>query len=231
MAAKTLSLLPECEQHFLSSPEVYGIPVTSPAYVLVPLHRTRIHRPRCCTFSFCAVLTPLFALLAIFGAFWFLWPSDPDIQVVLLNIDRIRASVHPIPYMDVWMHLRVRIRNPNFFSIDYESAVTSIAYRGRWLGFVTSGKGSVHSRGVSYVEATLRLDEIRVVQDVACLIDDLERGILPLDTVTTIDGTVHIPLLVVPVKGKLSCSVHVNTKNQTVTHEDCYPVVSFDPRS
>lgn len=201
MASKTQSLPPEYEQHFLSSPEVYGIPATSPAYVLVPLHRTRIRRPRCCTLSCCAVLIPLFVLLAIFGTFSFLWPSDPDIQIVRLNIDRIKASVHPIPYMDIWMHLRLKVRNPNFVSVDYEPAVTSIAYRGRLLEFATSGKTSVDSRGVSYVEATLRFNEIRVMQDVEYYFnDDLEKGIFPLDTTTEIDGTVQILLLSVPVK-------------------------------
>jgi len=131
--------------------------------------------------------------------------------------------------MDIWMHLRLRVRNPNFVSVDYEPAVTSIAYRGRLLGFATSGKTSVDSRGVSYVEATLRFNEIRVMQDVVYYFnDDLEKGILPLDTTTEIDGTVQILLLSVPVKGKISCSIHVNMKNQTVVHEDCYPVISFD---
>ncbi|KAH0459509.1 hypothetical protein IEQ34_012323 [Dendrobium chrysotoxum] len=56
------------------------------------------------------------------------------------------------------MGLEIKIRNPNFFAIDYSSIVSSIFYRRELLGSMTSVDGRIEARKVSYVDADLHLD-------------------------------------------------------------------------
>lgn len=88
---------------------------------------------------------------------------------------------------------------------------------------MTSKGGHVMARGVSYVDAELHLDGIRVLNDVFYLIEDLARGSIPLDTVTEIEGQLHLFFLDVPIQGRISCAVHVNPENQTIIRQGCYP--------
>jgi hypothetical protein len=74
--------------------------------------------------------------------------------------------------------LKVRVQNPDLFALDY-SRLAVIRYRGAKLGRVTSGRGRVHARVVSYIDADLHLDGIRVVEDAFYLLEDLTRGPCP----------------------------------------------------
>ncbi|KAF8681883.1 hypothetical protein HU200_045330 [Digitaria exilis] len=94
----------------------------------------------------------------------------------------------------------VRVRNPDFFALDYSRLDVDIGYRGSQLGRVTSGGGRVRARAVSYVDADLELNGIRVVEDAIYLIEDLARGSVPFDTVVEVEGHLHLFFLSVPVK-------------------------------
>nr|ADP02176.1 hypothetical protein 1E5.1 [Triticum aestivum] len=92
-----------------------------------------------------------------------------------------------------------------------------------------------------YVDADLRLDGIRVVEDAIYLLEDLARGSIPFDAVVEVEGHLHF-FLSIPVKlwiaipltrqlmlistfvmGRIACVVHVNPHDQTIVHQDCYP--------
>lgn len=60
--------------------------------------------------------------------------------------------------------------------------------------------GHIRARGVSYIDAMLRLDGIRFLNDVFYLIEDLARGSIPFDTVTEIEGQLHLFFLDVPIQ-------------------------------
>jgi LEA14-like dessication related protein len=122
------------------------------------------------------------------------------------------------------MGLDLKIRNPDFFSIDYSYLNSTVLYRGRRLGSVTSQGGHVRARGVSYVQADLNLDAVRIIDDVFYLIEDIASGTIPFETETHIVGDVHLFFLNVPVQGKISCSVGVNPQTQSIVKQDCYPV-------
>jgi hypothetical protein len=64
--------------------------------------------------------------------------------------------------------LKVRVRNLDLFALDYSRLAVDIKYRG-------SGRGRVHARVVSYIDADLHLDGIRVVEDAFYLLEDLTR--------------------------------------------------------
>lgn len=67
--------------------------------------------------------------------------------------------------------------------------------------------GHLVARGVSYVDAELHLDGIRVLNDVFYLIEDLARGSIPLDTVTEIEGQLHLFSLDVPIQVCISSPI------------------------
>lgn len=198
-----------------------------PAYILLPAFpRRRLRRPcRCCNslVSSSTLLTLVFVAALVGSVVFFLWPSDPELRIVRLRLERIRVSTSPSVSLNVSMGLEVRVWNKDFLSLDYDSIVASIGYRGGRLGSVTSDGGHVRARGLSYVDAELDLDGIEVINDVFYLIEDLVRGSIPFDTITEVKGKLHFFFFDIPIQGRISCSVHVNAQNQTVVRQDCYP--------
>ncbi|XP_058206761.1 uncharacterized protein LOC131320179 isoform X2 [Rhododendron vialii] len=195
-------------------------PPTHQNYVVLPLYpfQTRNNRSlrRCLALSAAA-------LLLLSAAALLLYPSDPTLTLSRLRLNKIQVLTSPRLSLSVSLSLTLRVFNRDFFSFRYSSLVVSVGYRGRELGFVTSDGGEIRARGSSYVNATLVLDGLEVVHDVVYLVEDLARGLIPFDTDSVVKGTVGIFFVDVPIKARVSCEVYVSTKNQTVTHQDCYP--------
>ncbi|XP_052181074.1 uncharacterized protein LOC127794181 [Diospyros lotus] len=162
-----------------------------------------------------------FLLLAV--AAYCLWPSDPDIKIVRLHLDRLHIRTNPAIAVDIVLRLTVKVRNVGLYSTDYRSLVVSIGYRGKQLGFMKSDRGFVRPRGSSYVDAVLELDGVEVLSDAILLLEDLARGSVPFDTVTEIRGQLGLFFFELPLKAKVSCEVYVNTRNQTIIRQNCYP--------
>uniref|UniRef100_A0A2P2JG59 Uncharacterized protein LOC105637702 n=2 Tax=Rhizophora mucronata TaxID=61149 RepID=A0A2P2JG59_RHIMU len=165
------------------------------------------------------------AILLLSAAAYFLFPSDPDIQLSRIQFNHVRVNSSPRLTLDLSFSLTIKIRNRDFFSLDYDSLDVAVGYRGRELGLVKSQGGKVRARTSSYVEATLDLDGLEVIYDALYLIEDLARGVIPFDTETLIKGEVGLLFFKVPIKGRVSCEVSVNTINQTIVHQDCYSEV------
>ncbi|XP_058206760.1 uncharacterized protein LOC131320179 isoform X1 [Rhododendron vialii] len=199
-------------------------PPTHQNYVVLPLYpfQTRNNRSlrRCLALSAAA-------LLLLSAAALLLYPSDPTLTLSRLRLNKIQVLTSPRLSLSVSLSLTLRVFNRDFFSFRYSSLVVSVGYRGRELGFVTSDGGEIRARGSSYVNATLVLDGLEVVHDVVYLVEDLARGLIPFDTDSVVKGTVGIFFVDVPIKARVSCEVYVSTKNQTVTHQDCYPEVTL----
>lgn len=80
------------------------------------------------------------------------------------------------------------------------------------------------ARGSSYVDAVLTVDGFEVLHDIFYFIEDVAKGSLPFDTVSTIEGRLGVfSFLKIPIKAKVSCEVYVNPSNQTVKRQNCYP--------
>lgn len=69
---------------------------------------------------------------------------------------------------------------------------------------MTSDGGKIRARGVSYVDAELDLDGIRVISDAFYLIEDILKGSIPFETVTEVDGRLHVLFFDIPVDVSLS---------------------------
>ncbi|KAJ1294058.1 hypothetical protein BS78_01G117100 [Paspalum vaginatum] len=203
-----------------ASPPPYLDPHPADSYdvLLVPVRiRRRLRRGGRCLVP-CVTILVLLALAA-----FLLWPSDPDISLARFRLAHVSVVARPAVAVTISAALKIRIRNPDFFALDYNRLDVSIGYRGAPLGRVTSGGGLVRARAVSYVDANLQLDGIRVVEDAIYLLEDLARGSVPFDTVAEVEGHLHFFFLSIPVKGTISCVVHVNPHDQTIVHQDCYP--------
>ncbi|CAK9185661.1 unnamed protein product [Ilex paraguariensis] len=163
------------------------------------------------------------SLLIAAAAVYLLWPSDPELSIVRLSLDRLKIRVLPSPSLDITLDLVVKIRNRDFYSIDYESVIVGIGYRGKQLGVATSAHGHVRARASSYINATLVLDGVEVLSDAILLLEDLVKGVIPFDTVSMIRGRIGLFFFEIPIEAKVSCEVEVNTDNQTVVRQNCYP--------
>ncbi|TVU45541.1 hypothetical protein EJB05_05030 [Eragrostis curvula] len=202
------------------TPYLDSHPADSYAVLLVPVRLRRRLRRGCGSRSPGPILSVL-AILALAG--FLVWPSDPDISVARLSLEHVSVVARPAVAINISAALKVRVRNPDLFALDYTRLAVDIGYRGSQLGRVTSGGGRVRARAVSYIDADLHLNGIRVVEDAFYLLEDLARGSVPFDTVAEVEGHLRFFFLRLPVKGRISCVVHVNPHNQTIVHQDCYP--------
>ncbi|KAF3450767.1 hypothetical protein FNV43_RR06856 [Rhamnella rubrinervis] len=170
-------------------------------YVVLPLYypcrRLRLH-------TICTVCFMLFAATA-----YVLWPSDPDIKVVRMHLNRIHVHTSPHVAIDVSMSVTVKVRNADVYSMEYRALDVTVGYRGKRLGRVRSDNGSVRARGASYVEAELDLEGVEVFSDVVFLLEDLAKGAVPFTTVTEVQGRLGLLFFQFPLQSWLLCAIYI----------------------
>ncbi|XP_024979143.1 uncharacterized protein LOC112516366 [Cynara cardunculus var. scolymus] len=190
-------------------------------YVVLPFYSPSGHR-RCARLCRRYVSYAV-AVLLLAGALYFLWPSDPYLKVINLRVDRLKIHATPKISIDITLGVTIKVRNPDVYSLDFRSLNVSVGYRGEELGFVTSDDGKVKAFGTSNIDATVVLDGAEVVKEAIFLIEDLVKGSIPFTTTSEIRGSLGILFFNFPIKAKLSCDVLMNTHNQTIERQDCYP--------
>ncbi|KAK4790251.1 hypothetical protein SAY86_017555 [Trapa natans] len=205
-----------------SLPTVSYEPLPQNVIVLVPYAR-RSDRRR--SFLLTRCLYGAAAIIFLSAAVFFLYPSDPAVQLARIRLNHIQVKSSPKLTLDLSFSVTIRIRNRDFFSLYYDSLQVSVGYRDRELGLVTSEGERIRARGSSYVNATLDLNGLEVVHDVFYLIQDLAKGVIPFDTVTQVKGDLGLFFFSLPIKAKVSCEVCVDTKNQTIVRQACSPEV------
>ncbi|KAJ4881589.1 Late embryogenesis abundant (LEA) hydroxyproline-rich glycoprotein family [Raphanus sativus] len=207
----------------MASKQEYSIPYTplpssssQPSQTVIVLTPYRRHRrPFFLRNLRCSLLFTA-AILLLSAAVYLLYPSDPEIKVSRIQLNHIRVLDSFKPTLDLSFSLTIKVRNRDFFSLDYDSLVVSIGYRGRELGLVKSNGGHLRARDSSYINATLELDGLEVVHDVIYLIGDLAKGVIPFDTIAQVKGDLGVLLFQIPIQGKVSCEVFVNVNNQKI---------------
>lgn len=171
----------------------------TPQNVVVLTH----YRPTpdyCCRRSLRLCLSITASLLLLSAAVFFLYPSDPTLQLARLKLNHVRVNSSPKLTLDLSFSLTIRVRNRDFFSLNYDSLRVTVGYRARELGFVSSDGGRVRERGSSYVNATLVLDGLVIIHDVFYLVEDLAKGVIPFDTDTEVEGNLGILFFTIPIK-------------------------------
>lgn len=103
--------------------------------------------------------------------------------------------------IDVSMLVRIKVRNGDVYSMDYEELEVGVGYRGKRLGEVRFLQGHVRAFGSSYVDAEVEFSGVGLFSDVVLLLEDLAKGTVPFDTVTEVRGKLgilffHFPLQV-----------------------------------
>ncbi|KAL3631869.1 hypothetical protein CASFOL_024853 [Castilleja foliolosa] len=229
MTATKLPDTSSFQQPLLSEPHLPPQPHSHPPQYVIVLppypspQRHRLLRKSCQRCIFCSAAILLFLVAAAY----LFWPSDPDLSVVRLRLDRLHFHTRPKISVDITMDLTVRVFNKDFYSMDYDSLVVAIGYRGETLGHVTSAGGLIEARGSSYVNATLQFDRVEILSDVMILLlEDLAKGAVTFDTASEIGGQLGVFFIDLPLKTKMKCAVIVNTRNQTIARQSCYPEVS-----
>ncbi|KAK1414275.1 hypothetical protein QVD17_30019 [Tagetes erecta] len=187
-------------------------------YVILPYysgHRRRRHSCR-------PYISFTISILLIFLSLYFLFPSDPNIKLTNLHLNSLKINSSPIS-IDFVLSARIKVRNPDVYSLHYKSVNVSVEYRGEHLGFVTSDYGTVKAFGASYVDAMIVLNGAEVVTQAVFLVADLIRGSIPFTTSSEISGSLGVLFFDLPISAKLSCEVVMNIHNQTIERQDCYP--------
>ncbi|XP_022844932.1 uncharacterized protein LOC111368005 [Olea europaea var. sylvestris] len=197
-----------------------------PPYVVVltyqPPHSRRLLSKSCRRRLICFATVLLFLVAAAY----LLWPSDPDLSIVRLRLDRLHFHTRPKISLDITLDSTIKVRNRDFYSIDYDSLLVAIDYRGKRLGSAVSHGGHIKVRGTSYINVTLVLDGVEILSDVILLLEDLAKGVIPFDTTSQISGKLGVFFFDIPLKAKVWCEVIVNTRNQTIARQSCYREVS-----
>ncbi|KAF8027542.1 hypothetical protein BT93_E0447 [Corymbia citriodora subsp. variegata] len=188
-------------------------------YVALPFYYPR--RRRCCTLA--SALLSISSLVLFAALAYVLWPSDPRLKIVRLWPTRIRIRTVPVLAVDISMLATIRVRNADAYWMDYGRLDVAVGYRGRMLGRVRSGGGHVRAFGSSYVDAALELNGVELLAEAAFLMEDLAKGRVPFDTLTEVEGHLGLWFFRFPLKAQVSCEVLVNTKNQTIVRQSCYP--------
>lgn len=164
-------------------------------YIVLPIYLPAVRR-----YSYRRILTYTATVLLLAAALYVLWPSDPDLSVVRLRLSRFHVTAVPRISLDISLDLTVKARNRDIYSLSYNSLAVSIGYRGKKLGFIESSGGHIRGRGSSYFNATLELDGVEILSDTILLIEDLARGVIPLDTVTEVQGHLGFFFFKLPLK-------------------------------
>ncbi|GJN23653.1 hypothetical protein PR202_gb11318 [Eleusine coracana subsp. coracana] len=145
-------------------------PADSYAVFLVPVRIRRRLRRGCSSRCLGSLLTVLF-LLALAG--FFLWPADPDVSVARLHLEHVSVAARPAVAVNISAALKVRVRNPDLFGLDYSRLAVDIGLPRR---------------------------EARKGHDAFYLLEDLARGSVPFDTVVEVEGHLRFFFLSLPVK-------------------------------
>ncbi|KAH9311536.1 hypothetical protein KI387_026571, partial [Taxus chinensis] len=204
----------------------YGYPADPSYYVVLPPAPYDPARRRRGYLGYGALF--ILAALLISAALYFFWPSQPSIQIARLNLNNISFQTSPQPgsiiphlFMNISMGMTLKVKNRDYFGLDYDYLKVGIGYRGRTIGWVHSQGGHLAARHAAYVDATLDLDGIEVLNDVFYLLKDIDRGHLPLDTVTEFDGRLGLLFTKISLQEVVSCEVVVNPSKQTIVSQDC----------
>jgi len=226
MGLGSTSNSPLLPSHHREEYTVYGYP-TEPCYVILdsappPQRRSN---GRLLTYAGYGALSIVIILVAAY----FVWPSDPRIEVVRMRLNKIDwrtekspGSFLPRVFLDLSMGLTVKVTNRDYLGVYYDHVKVGIAYRGEKIGQVTSENSAyIPPRGTAYVDATLDIHGIQVLADVIYLLEDIARGRIPLRTVTDFDGYIRLFSLKVPLQAIMSCEVDVDTNEQTVLRQEC----------
>ncbi|KAL6140919.1 hypothetical protein ACLB2K_059211 [Fragaria x ananassa] len=167
-------------------------------------------------------------LLLLSSSLYLFWPSDPSLKIVRLKLKKVHVHTRPRVTIDVSMAVRIKVRNGDVYSMDYDALEVGVGYRGKRLGQVRFQQGHVRAFGSSYVDAEVEFNGVGVFSDVVLLLEDLAKGTVPFDTVTEVRGKLGVLVFHFPLRARVSCEILVKMMNQTIFRHNCYEVSTLD---
>ncbi|CAA6669979.1 unnamed protein product [Spirodela intermedia] len=136
----------------------------------------------------------LIALLVLTAVGAFLWPSKPRVSVIGLQF------------------VQAEIRNPDLVSRNYSTISASVSYEGASLANATADAVSLDPRNSSTVLLPIQFS----------LNTTSSNGTADLGLAIAVGGEFEFLMFNIYVEGKKSCTIGVNTENQTIAHQNCY---------
>lgn len=142
--------------------------------------------PRRC----CVTLTV--GLILCLASVFILWPSDPEVKIVRLRVNRMK--VHPLPPIsaDLRISVTVRVRNGDVYWMELTEVDVGVKYRGKKLGHVESEDWHVRGWGSCHVLGDVEFSGLPA-SDVVHLMEDMARGRVYFQAVAEVTG--HLGLL------------------------------------
>uniref|UniRef100_A0A1D1YYE2 Putative inorganic polyphosphate/ATP-NAD kinase n=1 Tax=Anthurium amnicola TaxID=1678845 RepID=A0A1D1YYE2_9ARAE len=175
-------------------------------YLVVPLRpvRPRPHISICCM-CYHTILILLVTLLFLTAVGLVLWPSQPELKIVNIQLSHVNISKSEgvNAFLDTSMNLKVKIWNRDFISHNYNLILISIGYEGKWLGTTTSNATFVNARSVSYLDATVRLNGTQDLEGSFKQHDDITKGSIPLEIVIEVGERFHFFSINIPIQVSL----------------------------
>uniref|UniRef100_A0A1D1ZD08 Hybrid signal transduction histidine kinase M n=1 Tax=Anthurium amnicola TaxID=1678845 RepID=A0A1D1ZD08_9ARAE len=197
-------------------------------YLALPF---RLSHPRSklsiCCISYNCILILLAILLIVVVVAVFLWPSKPHVKLVNIQLNHVNISKNEnvTNSLDISMNLKVQIHNLDFVTRHYD-ILMSLGYEGMWKESKMANGTSVEARSTSSIDLTMQLELKPILHKTSSRIEDILKDSTSLGLAIEIGGNFHLLYLNVPINGRMSCEINVDTENQAIASQDCYPMES-----
>ncbi|XP_024529145.1 uncharacterized protein LOC112345843 [Selaginella moellendorffii] len=166
----------------------------------------------------CSLISVFLALVILV---FFLWPRDPELEVVGLDFKGLNLNTTGGVHLDVDLRLEIQVENPNFFAVDYDRVTVRIYYHGDELGHVDSAGGSVPARRTVNLTANATLQGLEIVKNAMRLISDANKEKIPVSVAAGFDGNLEILAIHPSIKVAISCDLVVDPRNNTILSQEC----------
>ncbi|CAA7406962.1 unnamed protein product [Spirodela intermedia] len=160
----------------------------------------------------------LIALLVLTAVGAFLWPSKPRVSVIGLKLSGATSSAagdyssSAAAATTISLSVQAEIRNPDLVSRNYSTISASVSYEGASFANATADAVSLDPRNSSTVLLPIQFS----------LNTTSSNGTADLGLAIAVGGEFEFLMFNIYVEGKKSCTIGVNTENQTIAHQNCY---------
>ncbi|XP_068644624.1 uncharacterized protein [Aristolochia californica] len=167
-----------------------------PSAPKAPHPRSRRRRRRFCTCCFAfSLLLLAFLLIVLILAFTVFKRRDPQVTVLSATVDGVapRLSLPAVSInLNVSLHLRLHVYNPNRVSFKHHPGKSVVLYRGTPVGEADIVPGSIPSRGSENIGVDLTVEADKFLPDMSRLIADIMAGEIDVDANTRVPGRVNV---------------------------------------
>lgn len=181
--------------------------------------------------SLAEYLVVMLALVGLCTLVILAWPRSPRVttessqfkafRVHWNNQTAVAEGGSPVS-LDLELVLNLKVLNPNLAGLRYTSIVADLIYREEQLGSIsTAAAGRIPAWGSQIVPVQLEMEGLQVLGNTVNLVADLARRRIDLIVVTTVEGSVDLLVLAVPIKVKVYCALALDPFTSLLLYRNC----------